>query len=271
MSNYPDSTWVDGRLNFSAQPGSRSNDFTPDCRVLVLQRATVAPTVTHETTARVTEYRLQVHREFVTVGRTQPGRNRTTTAMLVRLFHGVLLTPGESISDTLHIEFARIADALCLSSQRSKANSVQETPSERESTKVHRFSGSRTAVLRRKTPIRYQGKRFNGRATVVAYSGHERRSLPKRHDLVNHSPAGFEWGYCGSGPAQLAVALLADALGSPLESRGEYHAPHWLTAASSESMAPPRVAMCPRRLSATASAGSSPAEISSKNAPALSV
>lgn len=37
--------------------------------------------------------------------------------------------------------------------------------------------------------------------------------LPPRHDLRNHSPDGFNWGYSGSGPAQLALALLADALG----------------------------------------------------------
>jgi hypothetical protein len=37
--------------------------------------------------------------------------------------------------------------------------------------------------------------------------------LPLRLDLFNHSPTGFSWGYGGSGPAQLAVALLADALG----------------------------------------------------------
>jgi hypothetical protein len=29
--------------------------------------------------------------------------------------------------------------------------------------------------------------------------------------LRNHSPDGFAWGYSGSGPAQLALALLADA------------------------------------------------------------
>jgi hypothetical protein len=39
------------------------------------------------------------------------------------------------------------------------------------------------------------------------------RRLPLRLDLDNHSPTGFEWGYGGSGPAQLALALLADALG----------------------------------------------------------
>lgn len=37
--------------------------------------------------------------------------------------------------------------------------------------------------------------------------------LPIRLDLWNHSPTGFEWGYGGSGPAQTALALLADALG----------------------------------------------------------
>jgi hypothetical protein len=37
--------------------------------------------------------------------------------------------------------------------------------------------------------------------------------LPLRLDLANKSPTGFEWAYAGSGPAQLALALLADALG----------------------------------------------------------
>lgn len=35
--------------------------------------------------------------------------------------------------------------------------------------------------------------------------------LDPRHDLSNHSPTGFAWGYYGSGPAQLALAILADA------------------------------------------------------------
>ena len=40
----------------------------------------------------------------------------------------------------------------------------------------------------------------------------ETASLPPRLDLSYHSPSGLEWGYGGSGPAQLALALLADAL-----------------------------------------------------------
>src|SRR5262245_15107391 len=42
--------------------------------------------------------------------------------------------------------------------------------------------------------------------------GSEPEMLPLRLDLDNHSPTGFEWGYGGSGPAQLALAILADAL-----------------------------------------------------------
>jgi hypothetical protein len=34
--------------------------------------------------------------------------------------------------------------------------------------------------------------------------------LPLRLDVRDHSPTGFEWGYGGSGPAQLALAILAD-------------------------------------------------------------
>jgi hypothetical protein len=39
------------------------------------------------------------------------------------------------------------------------------------------------------------------------------RPLDPRLDLVNHSPDGFEWGYGGSGPAQLSLAIVADATG----------------------------------------------------------
>ena len=37
--------------------------------------------------------------------------------------------------------------------------------------------------------------------------------IPLRLDLWNHSPTGFEFGYGGSGPAQLALAILADCCG----------------------------------------------------------
>lgn len=39
--------------------------------------------------------------------------------------------------------------------------------------------------------------------------------LPARplHHVKRHSPTGFEWGYGGSGPADLALSILADHLG----------------------------------------------------------
>jgi hypothetical protein len=40
--------------------------------------------------------------------------------------------------------------------------------------------------------------------------------------LRNHSPTGFEWGYRGTGPAQLALALVLDATGHPLQSLAAY-------------------------------------------------
>lgn len=33
-------------------------------------------------------------------------------------------------------------------------------------------------------------------------------NVPKYLEEVNHSPTGFEWGYLGSGPSQLAYAIL---------------------------------------------------------------
>lgn len=37
--------------------------------------------------------------------------------------------------------------------------------------------------------------------------------LDPRHDVHNHSPDGFQWGYGGSGPAQLALAICCNAVG----------------------------------------------------------
>lgn len=48
--------------------------------------------------------------------------------------------------------------------------------------------------------------------------------LRLRTDLRSHSPTGFAWGYGGSGPSQLALALLADALGDDLRAEHLYMA-----------------------------------------------
>ncbi|HXR05085.1 MAG TPA: DUF6166 domain-containing protein [Verrucomicrobiae bacterium] len=57
---------------------------------------------------------------------------------------------------------------------------------------------------------RYEGRR-EGYAVDATVNG---VPLNPRLDLYNHSPTGFEWGYGGSGPAQLALAILADHLGN---------------------------------------------------------
>ena len=40
-------------------------------------------------------------------------------------------------------------------------------------------------------------------------------SLEKSFEVVQHSPTGFQWGYGGSGPAQLAAAILYEVTGNP--------------------------------------------------------
>lgn len=40
--------------------------------------------------------------------------------------------------------------------------------------------------------------------------------------LRNHSPDGFQWGFGGSGPAQLALALLLDATSDPGKAQAYY-------------------------------------------------
>lgn len=49
-------------------------------------------------------------------------------------------------------------------------------------------------------------KHLDYRGAIVEVNG---APLNPRLDLQNHSPDGFEWGYSGSGPAQLALAILA--------------------------------------------------------------
>src|SRR4051812_21955507 len=61
---------------------------------------------------------------------------------------------------------------------------------------------------------RYIGERTPDGCTVTVVDARgETRPLDPRHDLRNHSLTGFNYGYAGSGPAQLALALLADGLG----------------------------------------------------------
>jgi hypothetical protein len=60
----------------------------------------------------------------------------------------------------------------------------------------------------------YKGRRSTDEKqnVVVVIDDKGTRTVAPRYDLANHSPDGYEWGYEGSGPAQLALALCADVL-----------------------------------------------------------
>ena len=52
----------------------------------------------------------------------------------------------------------------------------------------------------------YEGQRIGERVTVSV----DGQPLDARLDLRDFHAGGFEWGYAGSGPSQLALAILAD-------------------------------------------------------------
>ena len=61
------------------------------------------------------------------------------------------------------------------------------------------------------------GRSLDG--AVVTVDG---KPLPPRYDLKRLSATGFEWTYEGAGPAQLALALLADHLGDDAQAVALY-------------------------------------------------
>ncbi|SRR5258708_5164467 len=69
----------------------------------------------------------------------------------------------------------------------------------------------------------YTGERRGCMASVKV----DGKPLPCRLDLRNHSPTGFEWGYGGSGPSQLALAILADFFGDDQRALALYQEFKW--------------------------------------------
>ena len=78
----------------------------------------------------------------------------------------------------------------------------------------------------REQPPSTSGEKRLGTESTHVYAGHRDPGMPVgeacsvtvdgdsldcRYDLLSASPSGFEWGYGGSGPAQLAIAILAHA------------------------------------------------------------
>lgn len=73
----------------------------------------------------------------------------------------------------------------------------------------------------------YTGKIINDGAIqdvdrVVVNDKGKTLNLEASLRVVNHSPTGFCWGYGGSGPAQLALAILMDHLGDVERAKSLY-------------------------------------------------
>lgn len=75
---------------------------------------------------------------------------------------------------------------------------------------------------------RYWGKRVSEGGPQPVFKqllpdGETTQLSPKASQkLRNHSPDGFQWGYLGSGPSQLSLALLLDVTGNPELSQACY-------------------------------------------------
>lgn len=71
-------------------------------------------------------------------------------------------------------------------------------------------AGEVQRILAGLAPVQlWTGLRDGSEVLVMA---DKQKVLPGRSLAIrNHSPAGFNWGYAGSGPAQLALALLLSA------------------------------------------------------------
>lgn len=61
---------------------------------------------------------------------------------------------------------------------------------------------------------RYVGSIAENGDRIVTVDG---AKLAPHLDVMNHSPTGFAWGYGGSGPSQLALAICIDALGGDVD------------------------------------------------------
>ncbi|MAH46895.1 hypothetical protein CMI37_13780 [Candidatus Pacearchaeota archaeon] len=70
----------------------------------------------------------------------------------------------------------------------------------------------------------YIGKRKRSDVLVQIIEDGKTRELDAAPSqaIVNHSPDGFNWGYRGSGCAQLALAILLDAIEDPNTARTYY-------------------------------------------------
>lgn len=80
-------------------------------------------------------------------------------------------------------------------------------------------------IARMTLPAGYFGHRRDGSAKVFRRAKAGSRTghlLDPQLQVRRHSPSGLEWGYLGSGPAQLSLAILIDHLGNIDEAQDLY-------------------------------------------------
>lgn len=78
--------------------------------------------------------------------------------------------------------------------------------------KMKTYTGKNTGAGPQKVTVN-EIRRLIG-SDKASPGGYELSPKPSQ-SLWNHSPDGFQWGYGGSGPAQLALAILLDLTGDP--------------------------------------------------------
>jgi hypothetical protein len=67
------------------------------------------------------------------------------------------------------------------------------------------------------TLVKRATKVYEGRPDGIVLANGKPLTPEKSLKVRNHSPTGFSWGYNGSGPAQLALAILLDLLAGDME------------------------------------------------------
>lgn len=77
----------------------------------------------------------------------------------------------------------------------------------------------------------FRGVRTSSGCTVTV----DDKPLSLCTEIVNHSPDAFEWGYGGSGPAQLALAILMECFQNPEQAERLHHGFKWKVIAAIQS------------------------------------
>ena len=137
------------------------------------------------------------------------GRRGTYQVRLAKdKLHYVAVHTDENGAQQIFCTCSAIEDAQSPDCAHSKAVlahlEAQHTNAEARQKRSLEYSGSRVKTGDDQTQV----------MAIVWEAGQPRLLDPKpSQQLHNHSPSGFEWGYSGSGPAQLALAMLLDFSG----------------------------------------------------------